>query len=97
MRINREEIFGPVARVIQVRDCDEALRVANDVPFGLSAGTVTQSSRHAAHFRRRSTAGMLMVHVPKATVDYHLPFGGRRASSCGPREQGWYAAEFFRR
>lgn len=95
MRINREEIFGPVASVIRVRDYDAALQVANDVPFGLSAGIVTQSLKHAADFRRRSQAGMVMVNVPTAGVDYHVPFGGRKESSYGPREQGRYAAEFY--
>jgi alpha-ketoglutaric semialdehyde dehydrogenase len=95
MRINQEEIFGPVASVIRVRDYDEALQVANDVPFGLSSGIVTASLKYAADFRRRSQAGMVMVNVPTAGVDYHVPFGGRKESSYGPREQGRYAAEFY--
>jgi aldehyde dehydrogenase (NAD+) len=95
MRISREEIFGPVASIIRVADYDEALDVANDTPFGLAAGVVTTSLRHAAHFRRASQAGMVMVNLPTAGVDYHVPFGGRKASSYGPREQGSYAAEFY--
>ncbi len=95
MRINQEEIFGPVASVIRVRDFDEALAVANQVPFGLSAGIMTTSLRHAAAFRRRSQAGMVMVNVPTAGVDYHVPFGGRKSSSYGPREQGRYAMDFY--
>jgi aldehyde dehydrogenase (NAD+) len=95
MRINREEIFGPVASVIRVRDYDEALAVANDTPFGLSSGVVTTSLKHASHFKRNSQAGMVMVNLPTAGVDYHVPFGGRKASSYGPREQGRYAAEFY--
>ena len=95
MRINREEIFGPVATVIRVRDYAEALHVANDTPFGLSAGIVTTSLNHASHFKRDSQAGMVMVNLPTAGVDYHVPFGGRKASSYGPREQGRYAAEFY--
>jgi aldehyde dehydrogenase (NAD+) len=95
MRINREEIFGPVASVIRVRSFEEALSVANNVPFGLSAGIVTTSLKHAAHFKRQAQAGMVMVNVPTAGVDYHAPFGGRGASSYGPREQGRYAAEFY--
>jgi aldehyde dehydrogenase (NAD+) len=95
MRINQEEIFGPVASVMRVRSYDEALAVANGVPFGLSAGIITQSLKHAAHFRRASEAGMVMVNVPTAGVDYHVPFGGRGASSYGSREQGRYAAEFY--
>ncbi len=95
MRINREEIFGPVALVIRVKDYDEALAVANDTPFGLTSGICTTSLKHASHFKRNSEAGMVMVNLPTAGVDYHVPFGGRKASSYGPREQGRYAAEFF--
>lgn len=95
MRINQEEIFGPVASVIRVRDFEEALAVANQVPFGLSAGIITTSLRYAAAFRRRSQAGMVMVNVPTAGVDYHVPFGGRKSSSYGPREQGRYAMDFY--
>ena len=95
MRISREEIFGPMASVIRAKDYDEALALANDTEFGLSAGIVTTSLRHAAHFKRNAQAGMVMVNVPTAGVDYHVPFGGRKGSSYGPREQGRYAAEFF--
>jgi alpha-ketoglutaric semialdehyde dehydrogenase len=95
MRIAREEIFGPVAGVIRVRDYEEALDVANDTPFGLSAGICTTSLKFASHFKRNSEAGMVMVNLPTAGVDYHVPFGGRKASSYGPREQGRYAEEFY--
>ncbi|GIL01168.1 MAG: dehydrogenase [Alphaproteobacteria bacterium] len=95
MRISREEIFGPVASVIQARDYEEALAVANDTPFGLSSGICTTSLKHATHFKRNAEAGMVMVNLPTAGVDYHVPFGGRKGSSYGPREQGRYAAEFF--
>ncbi|EDP63697.1 aldehyde dehydrogenase family protein [alpha proteobacterium BAL199] len=95
MRINREEIFGPVASVIRVKDYDEALAVANDTSFGLSSGICTTSLKYASHFKRNSEAGMVMVNLPTAGVDYHVPFGGRKGSSYGPREQGRYAAEFY--
>ncbi|MCU0905867.1 MAG: aldehyde dehydrogenase family protein [Rhodobacteraceae bacterium] len=95
MAIAREEIFGPVACVIRVPDFETALAIANDTPFGLSAGICTTSLRHATEFRRRSEAGMVMVNLPTAGVDFHVPFGGRKASSHGPREQGSFAAEFF--
>ena len=95
MRINREEVFGPVAAVIAAKDYDEALAIANDTQFGLASGIVTTSLKHAAHFRRNSQAGMVMVNLPTAGVDYHVPFGGRKGSSYGPREQGRYAAEFY--
>ncbi|HZF83118.1 MAG TPA: aldehyde dehydrogenase family protein, partial [Burkholderiaceae bacterium] len=95
MRINREEIFGPVASVIRVKDYGEALATANDTEFGLSAGIATTSLKYATHFKRHSQAGMVMVNLPTAGVDYHVPFGGRKGSSYGPREQGHYAQEFF--
>jgi acyl-CoA reductase-like NAD-dependent aldehyde dehydrogenase len=95
MRVSREEIFGPCASVIKVTDYDEALAVANDTPFGLSAGICTTSLSHSSHFRRNAEAGMVMVNLPTAGVDYHVPFGGRKGSSYGPREQGSYAREFY--
>ncbi len=95
MRIAREEIFGPVAAVIRVKDYDEALATANDTEFGLSSGICTTSLKYASHFKRYAQAGMVMVNVPTAGVDYHVPFGGRKGSSYGSREQGRYAAEFF--
>jgi alpha-ketoglutaric semialdehyde dehydrogenase len=95
MRINREEIFGPIASVVRVKDYDEALAVANDTPFGLSAGICTTSLKHASHYKRNAEAGMVMVNLPTAGVDYHVPFGGRKGSSYGPREQGRYAVEFY--
>lgn len=95
MRINREEIFGPVASVLRVKDYDEALATANDTSFGLSAGIATSSLKYASHFKRNVEAGMVMVNLPTAGVDYHVPFGGRKGSSYGSREQGRYAVEFY--
>jgi len=95
MTISREEVFGPVANVVRARDYDEALALANDTEFGLSAGICTQSLKHAAHFKLHSQAGMVMVNLPTAGVDYHVPFGGTKGSSYGPREQGSYAREFY--
>jgi alpha-ketoglutaric semialdehyde dehydrogenase len=95
MRINREEVFGPVASVIRVKGYDEALAVANDSSFGLSWGICTTSLKHASHFKRNAEAGLVMVNLPTAGVDYHVPFGGRKGSSYGPREQGRYAVEFY--
>ena len=94
-RINREEVFGPVASVIKVESYDEALAVANDTAFGLSSGIVTTSLKYATDFRKKSQAGMVMVNLPTAGVDYHVPFGGRKGSSYGAREQGRFAAEFY--
>jgi aldehyde dehydrogenase (NAD+) len=95
MRIAREEIFGPVACVIRAKNYDEALAIANDTDFGLAAGVCTTSLKYASHFKRNSEAGMVMVNLPTAGVDYHVPFGGRKGSSYGAREQGAYAKEFY--
>jgi aldehyde dehydrogenase (NAD+) len=94
-RINREEVFGPVASVIRVKDYDQALATANDTEFGLCAGICTRSLKYARHFQRNAEVGMVMVNLPTAGVDYHVPFGGRKGSSYGPREQGQAAMEFY--
>jgi aldehyde dehydrogenase (NAD+) len=95
MRINQEEVFGPVASTIRVGSYEAALEIANGVEYGLSAGIVTSSLKHARDFQRRARAGMVMVNLPTAGVDYHVPFGGTKKSSYGPREQGFAAADFF--
>lgn len=94
-RIAREEIFGPVAAVIRSDNYEHALLLANDTEFGLCAGICTTSLKHATHFKRYAQAGMVMVNVPTAGVDPHVPFGGRKGSSFGSREQGSYAVEFY--
>lgn len=94
-RINREEVFGPFASIIRVKDYDEALAVANATQYGLSAGICTTSAKFAKHFQANVEAGMTMLNLPTAGVDYHTPFGGRKQSSYGPREQGRYAIEFY--
>ena len=95
MRINCEEVFGPVGSVVRVKDYEEALAVANAGEFGLSAGICTTSLKYAHHFVRNVRAGMTMTNLPTAGVDYHVPFGGTRKSSYGPREQGAAAIEFY--
>jgi len=94
-RINREEMFAPIACVIRAGSYDEALAISNDTEFGLTAGIMTRSLARAADFRRRAETGVVMVNLPTAGTDYHVPFGGRGDSSYGPREQGQYAVEFF--
>ncbi len=96
MRIAREEIFGPVAAVIPADSPEHALSLANDTPFGLSAGVCTTSLKHARMFQAEFKAGMVMVNLPTAGVELQAPFGGSKASSFGPREQGG-AREFFTR
>ena len=95
MRINREEMFAPFACVIPVDSYDEALHVVNDTNFGLTAGIVTTNLARATHFRRNAQSGCVMVNLPTAGTDYHVPFGGRGDSSCGPREQGQTARDFY--
>jgi aldehyde dehydrogenase (NAD+) len=81
--------------VLKADGFEHALALANDTPFGLCAGVVTQSLKLSTQFKRQAKAGMVMVNLPTAGVDYHVPFGGRKGSSHGPREQGRYAAEFY--
>jgi aldehyde dehydrogenase (NAD+) len=95
MRLNREEMFAPITCILKVDSYAEALAVANDSEFGLTAGIMTRSLARASHFRANMRAGCVMVNLPTAGTDYHVPFGGRGASSYGTREQGSYAAEFY--
>ncbi|MBO9519228.1 MAG: aldehyde dehydrogenase family protein [Porphyrobacter sp.] len=95
MRINSEEVFGPVVSTVRVKNYEEALEVANRGDFGLSAGIVSNNAKHIRDFRKNIRAGMVMVNLPTAGVDYHVPFGGTRGSSYGPREQGFAAVEFY--
>ncbi len=95
MRVNREEMFAPLACVIPVASYDEALHVVNDTNFGLTAGIVTTNLARATHFRRNAQSGCVMVNLPTAGTDYHVPFGGRGDSSYGPREQGQTARDFY--
>jgi acyl-CoA reductase-like NAD-dependent aldehyde dehydrogenase len=95
MRINNEEVFGPVVSTVRAKNYEDALAIANRGNFGLSAGIVSNSAKHIRDFRRNVRAGMVMINLPTAGVDYHVPFGGTRGSSFGPREQGFAAVEFY--
>lgn len=95
MTINREEAFAPLACIIKVKDYDEALATLNDTNFGLTGGICTTSLKYATHFKRNAKTGCVMINLPTAGTDYHVPFGGRKDSSFGPREQGSYAKEFY--
>ena len=94
-RINQEEMFGPIACVIPAKNLDHALEIANDTDFGLSSGIITQSLAKAEYFKQNIKTGVSTINLPTAGLDYHVPFGGRKASSFGPREQGTYAREFY--
>jgi len=95
MRLNREEIFGPIATVIAVANYDEALAVANDADYGLSAGIITRDVSIQRHFVNNIEAGMAQVNLPTAGMDFHAPFTGKKGSSFGPPEKGIYCREFF--
>ena len=94
-RINQEEMFGPIACVIPAKNLEHALEIANDTDFGLSSGIITQSLAKAEYFKQNIKTGVATVNLPTAGLDYHVPFGGRKASSFGPREQGTYARDFY--
>ena len=94
-RVNREEMFAPIACVIKADSYDEALHLVNDTHFGLTSGIITRDLARASHFRRNARTGCVMVNLPTAGTDYHVPFGGRGSSSYGPREQGGYAEDFY--
>jgi aldehyde dehydrogenase (NAD+) len=95
MRLNREEMFVPIACVIEAEGFEHAVSIVNDTEFGLTAGIMTRSLARASAFRRDVKTGCVMVNLPTAGTDYHVPFGGRKHSSHGPREQGRAAAEFY--
>lgn len=94
-QVNREELFAPMVCVIKVGSYEEAIDTVNDTRFGLTAGIITTNLARATHFRRNAKTGCVMVNLPTAGTDYHVPFGGRGESSYGPREQGSYAKEFY--
>lgn len=95
MTIAREEIFGPVLAVMRAKDFQDALRIANGVPFGLCASIQTTNLSRAFEFVYGAEAGLLTVNLPSAGVEYQLPFGGTKESSFGPKEQGPAALEFY--
>lgn len=93
--VNQEEVFAPMASIIKVKDLEQAIATVNDTRFGLTSGIITQSLRQSAMFKQQAQTGCVMVNLPTAGTDYHVPFGGRKESSFGPREQGQYAKEFY--
>jgi acyl-CoA reductase-like NAD-dependent aldehyde dehydrogenase len=95
MQVSREEIFGPCVSIIVAEDFDDAIRLVNDTPYGLSAGICTTNLTYAREFVRQARSGLVMVNLPTAGVDYHVAFGGTKGSSYGPREQGREAIEFY--
>ena len=93
--IAREEIFGPVLAVMRARDFQDALRIANALPLGLSASIQTTNISRVFEYIHGIEAGLITVNLPSAGVEYQLPFGGTKDSSFGPKEQGPAALEFY--
>jgi len=93
--IAQEEIFGPVLAIMRAKDFDDAMRIANNIPFGLSSSIQTTNLTRAFEYIYRAEAGLLTVNLPSAGVEYQLPFGGTKESSFGPKEQGPAALEFY--
>lgn len=91
----QEEVFAPVTAVLRANSEDEALRLANDVRYGLVAAVFTKDLERALTLSARLDVGLVRVNAPTTGVDYHAPFGGSKASSSGPREQGLAAREFY--
>jgi aldehyde dehydrogenase (NAD+) len=95
MRIAQEEVFGPVLAVMKAKDYDDAMRIANNVAFGLSASIQTQDVSRIFEYASQIEAGLVTVNLPSAGVEYQLPFGGTKDSSFGPKEQGPAALDFY--
>ena len=93
--IAKEEIFGPVLAIMRAKNFDDAMRIANNIPFGLSSSIQTTNLSRAFEYIYRAEAGLLTVNLPSAGVEYQLPFGGTKDSSFGPKEQGPAALEFY--
>lgn len=95
MTIAQEEIFGPVLAVMKAKNFDDAMRIANNIPFGLSSSIQTTNLSRVFEYIYKAEAGLLTVNLPSAGVEYQLPFGGTKESSFGPKEQGPAALEFY--
>lgn len=95
MRIAQEEIFGPVLCIIAVDDFDEAIDVANDVPYGLSASIYTRDVNRAFRAMRDLDTGIVYINAPTIGAEVHLPFGGTGATGNGHRESGTATFDVF--
>jgi alpha-ketoglutaric semialdehyde dehydrogenase len=91
----QEEVFGPVTTILSARDVDDAVRMANGTAYGLVAAVYTRDLGLALDVADRLDVGMVRINAPTTGVDFHAPFGGEKASSVGPREQGRAAREFY--
>ncbi|MET7711892.1 aldehyde dehydrogenase family protein [Streptomyces sp. NPDC005407] len=94
-RLLREEVFGPIAVLLPADDLAHAVRITNSVPYGLVTSVHTADLDTALNGLDQLDTGMIRINAPSNGVDFHLPFGGAKASSHGPREQGHTALEFY--
>ena len=95
MRIEQEEIFGPVLSVVRVRTLAEAIRINNDVKYGLSSSLYTKDVRSAFVAMQEIDAGITYVNAPTIGAEAHLPFGGVKETGNGHREGGWTVYDFY--
>jgi aldehyde dehydrogenase (NAD+) len=95
MRINQEEMFAAIACVIKAKDYEEAVEILNDTEFGLSGGIITNDLNKAMRFKHDAEIGNVMINLPTAGMDNHVPFGGRKNSSFGSREKSYAASDFY--
>ena len=91
----QKELFGPILGILSADDADEAIDLANETPYGLSASLFTRDLRLALHYVNRIKVGLVRVNGDTTGVDPHAPFGGMKGSSSGSREQGTAAREFY--
>jgi aldehyde dehydrogenase (NAD+) len=94
-RVAREEIFGPVAAILPASSYEEAVTLANDTPFGLTASLFTNNLTKALRFVSDIRTGVVKINQESAGLEFQVPFGGTKESSSGSREQGKAAQEFF--
>jgi aldehyde dehydrogenase (NAD+) len=95
MTVAREELFGPALSILKARDFAEALQIANDVRFGLSASIYTADVTRAFEFIEEIEVGIVHVNSPTVGGEAQLPFGGVKETGIGQREQGSTAIEFY--
>ncbi|MEM1043100.1 MAG: aldehyde dehydrogenase family protein [Bacteroidota bacterium] len=95
MRVAKEEVFGPFLSVIKIQNFDEAIEVANNVPYGLSSAVYTRDVARAFRAMRDIEAGITYINGPTIGAEAHMPFGGVKGTGNGHREGGWEVFDFY--